>query len=158
MPTFDFCDVLYLTDNLTVPQLRREIHHAEASARVAEQIDGDLFPYRDFIWACRQAIKDMQQAAAKRQPKPLPGRVDVATIKERVDIVAIVERYTQLRKSGSRFMGKCPLHEDKHPSLTVYPENQSWHCYQCGKGGDVFSFIQAVEHTDFKGAAAILGG
>ncbi len=73
------------------------------------------------------------------------------------DIVEVVEGYTTLRKSGSNFSGKCPIHNDKTPSMVVYPDNQSWHCFGCNKGGDVIRFIQSVEGTDFKGAIAILG-
>ena len=162
---FDLTDADYLRERFTQSQLRAEIHWAQPLAAVAETFRGteyetpeDSFPYRDYIAACEQAIKDHKDIASRRpRQAPVTGRVSIPDIKARNDIVTVMEWYTSLRKSGGRFIGRCPLHEDNHPSLVVYPSNQSWHCFQCNQGGDIFDFIQAVEHTDFKGAAAILG-
>ena len=173
--TFDSHDVAYLAENLTPAQLRCEIQNARKRATdrdiffsipyeylgpsyqkyYKEYCQDFNFPFEDYITIC--------QAALSSKPKPAPaairGRIDPEAIKARNDIVAVVEQYTVLRKSGhNRFLGSCPLHEDKHPSMTVYADNQSWHCFQCNRGGDVISFIQAVENTDFRGAAAILRG
>jgi len=162
---FDFVDVGYLASNFTESGLRQEIHWGMIQATVANQFQDtpyetpeDSFPYADYITCCQQALKDKRQIQTKTQPRPIPGRVNVADIKAKADIVTEVERYTRLRKSGNHFIGRCPLHEDKHPSLMVYANQQSWHCFQCNQGGDVISFIMAVEHTNFRGAAAILGG
>ena len=160
---FDDIDTFILCNRFTLAELRREINNTEVNAAVAGayrdtpyQVGGDVFPWDDYAECCRKAIKWQQQ----KQPKQtMPGNhIDVEAIKAKNDIVAIIEGYTRLRKTGRNFTGCCPIHGDKHPSLTVYPEQQSWHCYGCNRGGDVFDFIQAAENTDFRGAAAILGG
>jgi hypothetical protein len=161
---FDEFDSFYLAGNLSVAQIRREISRAEVRESVAEIYRGtefetpdDLFPWGNYAAVCRKAIEFIRQSATKTQPSP--GKVDVEVIKARNDIVTIIEGYTKLRKAGKNFTGRCPIHDDKHPSLTVYPDKQTWHCFgACSTGGDVISFIQAVEHTDFLGAVAILGG
>jgi hypothetical protein len=165
--TFDYLDTFYLANNLSVPELRHEIHEADIQARVSElylgtafEYDECRFPWVDYSAVCRESITIIQEYTRQHPLPALPGkRIDIAGIKARNDIVTVAEGYTQLRKSGhNRFTGQCPLHEDRHPSLTVYADNQSWHCFQCNKGGDVFDFIMAVNTCDFKQAAAILGG
>ena len=161
---FDCLDVFYLANTFSASQLRQEIRQAEIKAKVADtyrdteyQTGEDLWPWADYAAACREAIEGIQQNQPKLQPRN--GHIDVETIKDKNDIVSIVEQYTKLRKAGKNFTGRCPIHQDKHPSLTVYPDSQTWHCYgACNTGGDIISFIQAVEHTDFREAAAILGG
>ena len=67
-------------------------------------------------------------------------------VKQRTDIVEVVNQYTTLTKAGRTFKALCPLHSEKHPSFFVYPEQQSWHCFgACNTGGDVFSFIMKKE-------------
>lgn len=162
MTTLGHNDAVYLSAELTIPKLRREIHHAELRDSVARfyadteyATPDDLWPWADFARVCREAIEIIRAS----QPKATPhkGRVDPEDIKSRNDILSVVERYIKLRKAGRHFVGICPIHKDSRPSFTVYPENGTWHCYGCNQGGDVISFIQAVEHTDFRGAAAILG-
>ena len=131
---FDQRDIDYLAANLTGVQLRREIHQAEIKIAVAEayrdteyQTAEDLWPWADYAAACREAIECLQQNQPKLQLRN--GHIDVETIKGKNDIVSIVEQYTKLRKAGRNFTGRCPTHQDKHPSLTVYPDSQIWHCY-----------------------------
>ena len=95
------------------------------------------------------------------QPKrllPMPGRelVDVNVIKQKNDIVAVAERYTHLHKSGTRFNAKCPLHESKGLPLTIYPNDQSWYCFHCLKGGDVIDMVSQFEKTEFRQAIEVL--
>ena len=163
MSVFDDIDTFYLANSLSVAQLRHEIHSAEVKTSVAEayrdteyQTVDDLFPWEDFAAACREAIEWQRNSQTKTQPQH--GRIDIEVIKTRSDIVAVIEQYTRLRKAGKNFTGCCPLHQDKHPSLTVYPDQQTFYCYGCNRGGDVIAFIQAVENTDFRRATAILGG
>lgn len=117
------------------------------------------FDYEGYLACCREAIKTIQDHNRK-QPRPEAGgkRIDIEALKSRLDIVAEVERYTKLRKSGRNFTGLCPLHHDTSPSFTVYPDEQTWHCFgACNKGGDVIDFIMAAEGVDFKQAAFMLG-
>ena len=75
------------------------------------------------------------------------GAVD--EVKQRIDIVEVIGRDITLVKAGRTFKGLCPFHGEKNPSFYVYPEQQSWHCFGCNNGGDVFSFIMKKQNIDF---------
>jgi DNA primase len=75
------------------------------------------------------------------------GAVD--EVKQRTDIVEVIGREVTLVKAGRTFKGLCPFHSEKNPSFYVYPEQQSWHCFGCNSGGDVFSFIMKKQNLDF---------
>jgi DNA primase len=70
-------------------------------------------------------------------------------VREAVDIVDLVNHYTDLRRNGSQYMGRCPFHEDNSPSFSVNPSDKVYHCFGCGVGGDVFKFVQEKEGLDF---------
>ena len=70
-------------------------------------------------------------------------------VKDRVDIVDVISDYVNLKKSGKNYKGLCPFHQEKTPSFTVNPANQFYHCFGCGAGGDVFSFLMEIEHITF---------
>lgn len=82
---------------------------------------------------------------------PMPeSREDVVErIKERADIVQIIGECVDLKKSGTRFLGRCPFHGEKTPSFTVHPGQQFFHCFGCGESGDVFSFVRKYHNWDF---------
>ena len=65
------------------------------------------------------------------------------------DIVDIVSSYTQLKRSGRGFTGLCPFHNEKTPSFHVSPDKQLYHCFGCGAGGNVFTFIMEYENMSF---------
>jgi DNA primase len=73
-------------------------------------------------------------------------------VKQKIDIIDIIGQHITLVKSGRTFRGLCPFHGEKHPSFYVYPEQQSWHCFGCNTGGDVFSFIMKKQGIDFSEA------
>jgi DNA primase len=75
------------------------------------------------------------------------GAVD--EVKQKIDIVEVIGHDITLAKAGKTFKGLCPFHGEKHPSFYVYPEQQSWHCFGCNNGGDVFSFIMKKQNIDF---------
>ena len=76
---------------------------------------------------------------------------------ERNDIVDVVSSYVRLtKKSGSNLFGLCPFHSEKTPSFSVSPDKQIYHCFGCGKGGSVISFIMEIENLSFPEAVAFL--
>ena len=77
-------------------------------------------------------------------------------VKQAVDIVDLVGRHIQLRRSGRNYVGLCPWHDDTSPSLQVNPERQSFKCWVCDIGGDVFSFVMQMEGVEFREALAML--
>lgn len=70
-------------------------------------------------------------------------------VKQQADIVRVVGEYVRLKKSGQNFSGLCPFHSEKSPSFSVHPVRQIYHCFGCGKGGDVFSFVMEMEKCAF---------
>ncbi len=77
-------------------------------------------------------------------------------VKQKTDIVGIIGQYVALKKAGRNLVGLCPFHSERNPSFFVYPEQQSWHCFGCNTGGDVFSFIMKKENLDFGEALRLL--
>lgn len=73
----------------------------------------------------------------------------INTIREQTDIVQIISQYLQLRKSGQNYFASCPFHDDKTPSFSVSEKKQIYHCFSCGRGGNVFSFLQEMEGLTF---------
>lgn len=77
-------------------------------------------------------------------------------VRQAIDIVDLVGRYCQLRRQGRRYVALCPWHDDTRPSLQVNPERQSFRCWVCNIGGDVFSFVMKMEGVTFPEALAML--
>jgi DNA primase len=80
------------------------------------------------------------------------SRDAVTEIRERIDIVELINGYTPLKKTGRSFKGLCPFHQEKTPSFVVFPDSQNFHCFGCGKGGDLFTFVMEIEKLDFREA------
>jgi len=74
---------------------------------------------------------------------------DVQQIKDRLNIADIVGQYVKLRRAGRTYMGLCPFHKERTPSFHVSPERGTYKCFGCGEGGDIFSFLQKMDGTDF---------
>ena len=77
-------------------------------------------------------------------------------ILDRVDIVDVVSEHVSLKRRGRSWVGLCPFHNEKTPSFTVSSERGTFKCFGCGKGGDVFSFVQTRENVAFMDAFRIL--
>ena len=73
-------------------------------------------------------------------------------IKQSNDIVEVISQYVHLKRSGRNYFGLCPFHNEKTPSFSVSPDKQIFHCFGCGVGGNVISFISKIEGIGFKEA------
>jgi DNA primase len=86
----------------------------------------------------------------------IPDR-DIAAIRERARIEEVVGDYVQLRRAGADSLkGLCPFHNEKSPSFHVRPNHGHFHCFGCGEGGDVYAFVQKIEHVSFVEAVELL--
>jgi len=77
-------------------------------------------------------------------------------LRHRADIVTIISEFVSLKKQGRNYMGMCPFHSEKTPSFVVSPEKQIYHCFGCGKGGNVFSFLMEKNAMTFPEAIEFL--
>lgn len=80
----------------------------------------------------------------------------VQEVKSRLNVVDFVGEYVRLVRAGSSYKGLCPFHSEKTPSFVVSEERQSWHCFGCQKGGDIFTFLMEAEGVEFREALKIL--
>ena len=77
-------------------------------------------------------------------------------IKDRIDIIDLISEYVHLKKAGQNWKGLCPFHSEKTPSFTVSPAKQIFHCFGCGAGGDIFTFLLQYENLTFPEALSML--
>ena len=80
----------------------------------------------------------------------------IEEIKYRNPIENVVSSYVSLKRSGSNLSGLCPFHNEKTPSFFVFPNQEDYHCFGCGAGGDVITFIMSVENLDYPSAVEFL--
>jgi DNA primase len=83
-------------------------------------------------------------------------RGDIDRVREATDLVELISEVTKVKRSGRSHMAVCPFHEEKTASMSVDPARGLYHCFGCGKGGDVFSFIQETQGVDFGDALELL--
>ncbi|HUJ71518.1 MAG TPA: DNA primase [Verrucomicrobiae bacterium] len=85
----------------------------------------------------------------------MPGLISepvLEQIRQNNDVVEVIGSYFPLKHAGANFRALCPFHKEKTPSFNVNPQKQIWHCFGCGAGGDVFTFVMKYESLDFIGA------
>jgi DNA primase len=106
----------------------------------------------------RQVAREMEFALMPtRELTVATGSFDAKErVKQAVDIVDLVGSHIQLRRQGRNYVGLCPWHDDSRPSLQVNPERQSFKCWVCDIGGDVFSFVMKIEGVEFREALQML--
>ncbi|MEN0020131.1 MAG: DNA primase [Planctomycetota bacterium] len=81
---------------------------------------------------------------------------DVARVRDASDIVEVIGDVVTLKPKGREYMGLCPFHDDRNPSMSVVPHKQIFHCFVCGTGGDVFKFVRLFHQQSFPEALAFL--
>ena len=74
----------------------------------------------------------------------------IEAVKERADIVDVVGEHVVLKKKGREFVGVCPFHDDKSPSMTVSPAKQFYYCFSCGAGGNAIKFLMELQRLSFR--------
>ena len=74
----------------------------------------------------------------------------ISQIKDRLDIVDVISQYVVLKKSGANYLGLCPFHNDKNPSMSVSPSRGIFKCFSCGEGGDALSFLVKIQNREYK--------
>ena len=81
-----------------------------------------------------------------------------AEVKSKLSVVDVVGETVTLKKAGTTYKGLCPFHGEKTPSFVVTPARDSWKCFGCGLGGDVFSFVMQRDGLTFPEALRVLAG
>jgi DNA primase len=150
----------------------RLLPHAKRIALPADVGDGgDVTDFFVRLGRSRQDFATLMKDAEPVPPPPVPviredqpvrryahsGPNDrVARIKSAVSIADIVQKYVKLRPAGSTLVGLCPFHDDRNPSLTVYPATNTFYCFGCIQHGDVIAFVQEIEQVRFGQALDML--
>jgi DNA primase len=80
----------------------------------------------------------------------------IAELRESANIVDVISYYIPVKRAGRSYKALCPFHPDRNPSLMISEEKGLWHCFGCGAGGDVFSFVMRMENVDFMEAAKLV--
>jgi DNA primase len=81
-----------------------------------------------------------------------------AEVKSKLSVVDVVGESVTLKKAGTTYKGLCPFHGEKTPSFVVTPARETWHCFGCGRGGDIFSFVMERDSLTFPEALRVLAG
>ncbi len=84
------------------------------------------------------------------------ARDDIDKVREKTDLAELASEVTKVKRSGRSVMAVCPFHNEKTPSLSIDPARGLYHCFGCGKSGDVFSWVQETQGVDFTGALELL--
>ena len=80
----------------------------------------------------------------------------IADIKAKLSVVDVVGQHVTLKRAGALYKGICPFHAEKTPSFIVTPGRETWHCFGCGEGGDIFSFVMRRDGLEFREALTML--
>src|SRR5215208_5582407 len=75
-----------------------------------------------------------------------------AEIKSKLPVADVIGETVALKRAGSALKGLCPFHAEKTPSFIVNPDREAWHCFGCGEGGDIFTFLMKRDGLDFREA------
>ena len=84
------------------------------------------------------------------------SRDDIDKVRERTDLAELAAEVTKVKRTGRSVMAVCPFHQEKTPSLSIDPSRGLFHCFGCGKSGDVYGWVQETQSVDFVGALELL--
>ncbi len=99
-------------------------------------------------------VRPIRQQRAESTQSLLADRPQ--RIKQEIPIEKVIAEYIELKSSGTTLVGRCPFHDDRIPSFTVYPQSGAYHCFGCRAHGDVISFVRAMENLSFGQALEVL--
>ena len=97
---------------------------------------------------------------ASKDGEKVSGRIEeevIEQVRNNNDIVDVISEYVQLTKRGRNYFGLCPFHGEQTPSFSVTQEKQIFHCFGCGAGGNVITFLMDIENLSFQDAVSKLG-
>jgi hypothetical protein len=143
-------DAMELVNRFNLAQLRHEAHMADVRGRP----DWDDYGY--WTWY-KEIVETAIQIKIATAPKPVVryGYVDLQSVRDHADIVAILQDYgIKLTKAGKNFKGLCPFHTEKTPSFMVYADQNRYHCYGCQAHGDFIDLIMKLDNVGFREAVA----
>ena len=146
----------------------RPAHHPRQDSHSPPEV-GDAGDVTDFFVRLSKSDADFRQLLAESTPlapantpatetwrsRPQAAS-DVKRLKDSIQIERVIGGYVELIPSGKVLMGRCCFHDDRVPSLAVFPETQTFHCFGCGKGGDVITFLMELEGFPFREALWVL--
>lgn len=150
-----YWQVMQVARGFTTSELRVMLREAQREMGVADQLgDADAGWWQahgQLLKAALAARLHMDAFYQRQQGESVnaPHRIDPEQVKERVDIVALIERTVPLRRMGRLYKALCPFHEEKTPSFIVFPEQNRFHCFGCDAKGDVIDFVMRTEGLDF---------
>lgn len=156
-----------LTHTYTSHQLADFMRTAGGELYTATQMQlPDTGFWRDQVDLFSRALQQRRAADLKALPtvngKPVGATyLRAEQIKDRCDVVDIVGRFVNLRRTGSHYKALCPFHDEHTPSFVVFPDKANWHCFGCGANGDVIDFIGRTKRLNYtesvKELAAMVG-
>src|SRR5207237_8888279 len=99
------------------------------------------------------AVATPGRSTWRRRLGPVAGRIpdsDIARVREISPVADVISEHVTLKSAGGGSMkGLCPFHDERSPSFNVTPARGFWHCFGCGEGGDVISFVQKIDQLSF---------
>lgn len=138
----------------TLPVVENGISLRDLYLAMLPRMKQELRQIERHIRRLQRCLELLEEREIFTKPAELPSHVGVAALKDRVNIADVISQWVELQQAGKLFKGHCPFHNDRSPSLVVYPETQSWHCFAGCGGGDVFTFVQKINNCGFREAAA----
>ncbi len=131
-----------------IKEAEGKITQIEKEWRIVEHLRKQE-PLKAFLWL------DIGEQLDQMEIQPFSatkGRLDAKEILNKVDIVEVLGSYLPLKRRGRLYVALCPFHEERHPSFTIFPQTQTFHCFGCQKGRNAIDFLMEYKHCSFREA------